>query len=81
MKLKTTGRIVKASLVSLALGLGLTACTRDYTVAYVYMTAANKGAAGVINAYAVDYLTGALVRIGSPHAAACSSSAARSAVA
>jgi 6-phosphogluconolactonase len=44
--------------------LGLTACTRDYTVAYVYMTAANKNALGSISAYAVDYLTGALVRIG-----------------
>jgi 6-phosphogluconolactonase len=54
------------SMMTLATVLGLTACTRDYTVAYVYTTASNKGAAGVINAYAVDYQTGALVRIGNP---------------
>ena len=55
-----------ASMMTLATVLGLTACTRDYTVAYVYMTAGSKGATGVVNSYAVDYLTGALVRIGSP---------------
>src|ERR1700738_2635512 len=54
------------SMMTLATVLGLTACTRDYTVAYVYTTASNKGAAGVVNAYAVDYQTGALVRIGNP---------------
>ncbi len=54
------------SMMTLATVLGLTACTRDYTVAYVYTTASNKSAAGVINAYAVDYQTGALVRIGNP---------------
>jgi 6-phosphogluconolactonase (cycloisomerase 2 family) len=44
----------------------LTACTRDYTVAYLYATAANAG----INEYAVDYRSGALVPIaGSPVAA------------
>ena len=54
-----------ASTMSLALMLGLTACARDFTVAYLYMTATNKGALGSINAYAVDYQSGALVRIGS----------------
>jgi 6-phosphogluconolactonase len=62
MKLKTTGRIAKASLVSLALGLGLTACTRDYTVAYVYVTTA-KANPGLIDAYGVDYQSGALVQL------------------
>ena len=70
MKLTKLGRgtvaSTIASMMTLATVLGLTACTRDYTVAYLYMTAVNKGAAGVINAYAVDYQTGTLVRIGSP---------------
>jgi 6-phosphogluconolactonase len=57
-----------ASMMTLAVMLGLTACARDYTVAYVYMTGTNKGAAGAITAYAVDYQTGSLVRIGSPTA-------------
>jgi 6-phosphogluconolactonase len=55
-----------ASMMTLATVLGLTACTRDYTVAYLYMTGTNKGAAGSITAYAVDYATGSLVRIGNP---------------
>ena len=55
-----------ASALLLTGALGLTACTRDYTVAYVYATAANAG----INEYAVDYQSGALVPIaGSPVAA------------
>jgi 6-phosphogluconolactonase len=62
MKLKTTGRIAKASLVSLALGLGLTACTRDYTVAYVYVTT-SKANPGLIDAYGVDYQSGALIQL------------------
>ncbi len=56
------GRIAKASVVSLALGLGLTACSRDYVVAYVYVTTA-KVNPGLIDAYAVDYQTGALVAL------------------
>jgi|UPI00068EA013 6-phosphogluconolactonase len=55
-----------ASAVLLTGALGLTACTRDYTVAYVYATAAGAG----INEYGVDYQSGALVPIqGSPVAA------------
>jgi 6-phosphogluconolactonase len=68
MTLTTINRITKASLISLAMLLGLSACTRDYTVAYVYMTTA-KSNPGVINQYAVDYASGALVAIGSPVAA------------
>ncbi len=70
MKLTKLGRgsvaSTIASMMTLGTMLGLTACARDYTVAYLYMTGANKGAAGVVNAYAVDYQTGSLVRIGSP---------------
>jgi 6-phosphogluconolactonase len=65
MKLTKLSRGTVASMMTLATVLGLTACTRDYTVAYVYMTASNKGAVGDINPYAVDYATGTLVRIGS----------------
>lgn len=56
------GRIAKASIFSLALGLGLTACSRDYTVAYVYATTA-KANPGLIDAYGVDYQSGALVQL------------------
>jgi 6-phosphogluconolactonase len=46
---------------------GLTACSRDFTVAYLYATASNKGSTGVINEYSVDYDSGALVALnGSP---------------
>jgi 6-phosphogluconolactonase (cycloisomerase 2 family) len=58
-------------MMSLAMGLGLTACTRDYTVAYVYMTTAPKnGQGGSVAEYAVDYQSGSLVAVtGSPVAA------------
>jgi 6-phosphogluconolactonase len=46
----------------------MSACTRDYTVAYVYMTTA-KSNPGVIDQYAVDYVSGALTAIGTPIAA------------
>ncbi len=62
MKLTMMGRIAKASIFSLALGLSLTACSRDYTVAYVYLTTA-KSNPGLINAYSVDYQSGALVQL------------------
>jgi 6-phosphogluconolactonase len=53
-------RILKTVGASLAVGLGMTACSRDYTVDYVYVTSATKTNAGVVNAYAVDYQSGAL---------------------
>ncbi len=49
---------------ALALTLGLTSCSRDYTVGYVYATSA---ASATISAYAIDYQTGILNQIaGSP---------------
>ncbi len=55
-----------ASALLLTGALGLTACTRDYTVAYLYATGAGAG----INEYGVNYRSGALVPIaGSPVAA------------
>lgn len=63
-KASVISRIASALLLTGA--LGLTACTRDFTVAYVYATAAGAG----INEYGVDYQSGALVPIaGSPVAA------------
>src|SRR5271156_4742467 len=45
--------------------VSLTACTRDYTLAYMYVTTA-KSPPGVINQYTVDYQSGALVQYGTP---------------
>jgi 6-phosphogluconolactonase len=45
--------------------VSLTACTRDYTLAYMYVTTA-KSAPGVIDQYTVDYQSGALVQFGTP---------------
>jgi 6-phosphogluconolactonase len=54
-----------ASAALLSIVFALTACTRDYTVAYVYATSSSG-----INEYAVDYQSGALVPLqGSPVAA------------
>lgn len=62
-----TGRTVAASAMLLPLAFGLTACTRDFTVAYLYASGSNKTSPGVINEYTVDYQSGALVTIsGSP---------------
>jgi len=60
MKWNGLGRGFKAVGVSLAVGLGMSACSRDYTLAYVYVTAATHGTTGQINEYAVDYQTGSL---------------------
>lgn len=68
MKLTSIGRGALAAMGSLAMVLGLTACTRDYVVAYLYVTSA-KSSPGVVNQYQVDYQTGALTPIGTPVAA------------
>ena len=64
---RTAARTMKtvASIASLAVACGLTACTRDYTLAYLYVTTA-KTSPGVINQYTVDYQSGAVVQIGTP---------------
>lgn len=62
MTLKKMGRGALASIVSLAMGLGLTACGRDYTVGYVYVTTAS-GVSGLINGYKVDYQQGYLTQL------------------
>jgi 6-phosphogluconolactonase len=61
MSSKTIGRVVKASMVSLAMALGVTACSNDYTVSYVYMTTSKTLPHGLMNAYQVDYQSGFLL--------------------
>ena len=62
MKGNNMGRGLKALAVSLAVGLGMTACSRDYTVGYLYVTNA-KATPGLITAYAIDYESGALTQL------------------
>jgi 6-phosphogluconolactonase (cycloisomerase 2 family) len=42
------------------MALGVTACSNDYTVSYVYMTTSKTTPHGLINAYQVDYQSGYL---------------------
>jgi 6-phosphogluconolactonase len=64
MKRYRIGRAALATMMSLALGLGITACSRDYTVAYVYAVSAQGGG---VSAFDVDFQSGTLVQIaGSP---------------
>jgi len=63
MKLNGMGRGLKATAISLAVGLGMTACSRDYTLGYLYITSATKTTTGEINAYAIDYQSGALQQL------------------
>jgi 6-phosphogluconolactonase (cycloisomerase 2 family) len=60
MKSRWIGRAVKASTLSLAVALGVTACSNDYTVSYVYMTTSKTLPHGLINGYQVDYQSGLL---------------------
>ncbi|HEY4378784.1 MAG TPA: beta-propeller fold lactonase family protein [Acidobacteriaceae bacterium] len=60
MTLKPAGRVIKASMLSLALALGVTACSNDYTVSYVYMTTSKSLPHGLINGYQIDYQNGFL---------------------
>jgi 6-phosphogluconolactonase len=66
MKFNTINRTAKAVALSLALGLGTIACSRDYTAAYVYSV---SNTTGQVSAFAVDYQSGVLTQIsGSPFA-------------
>jgi 6-phosphogluconolactonase len=60
MKWNPMGRAVKASVLSLAMTLGISACSNDYTVSYVYMATSNTLPHGLINNYQVDYQNGFL---------------------
>ena len=68
MNLSKISRTALASIVSLAMALGLSSCSLDYVVGYVYITTA-KSSPGVIDQYAIDFQSGALSSIGTPVAA------------
>jgi 6-phosphogluconolactonase len=68
MNLSKISRTALASIVSLAMALGLSSCSLDYVVGYVYITTA-KSSPGVIDQYAIDFQSGALSSIGTPIAA------------
>jgi 6-phosphogluconolactonase (cycloisomerase 2 family) len=63
MKWNKLGRGTLASILSLAL-VSVTACSRDYVLAYVYVTTAkpltSSSPAGGVSAYAVDFQIGSL---------------------
>jgi 6-phosphogluconolactonase len=64
MTYKSMLRAAMAAGLSAAIGLGLAACSRDYTADYVYTVSASNGN---INAFGVDYQSGILTQItGSP---------------
>jgi len=64
MKFNTIVKSALAAATSLALGFGTVACSRDFTVAYVYSTSASNG---TVSAFAVDYQSGELTQLnGSP---------------
>lgn len=64
MKRYRLGRAALALTMSLAVGLGISACSRDYTVAFVYAVSAQNGN---VSAFNVDYQAGTLTQIaGSP---------------
>ncbi len=69
MKWNQICRTAAASVLSLAACLGFTACSRDYTVGFLYVTS-SRGVStaqpdGTIVEYGIDYQTGGLIRLGS----------------
>jgi 6-phosphogluconolactonase len=62
MKGKTIGRGLNLIAASLAVGLGMTACSRDYVAGYVYATN-SKAIPGLLTAYGVDFQSGALSQL------------------
>lgn len=70
MNLHKISRKTKAAIVSVSLSaamLGLSSCTLDYVVGYVYMTT-NKSNPGVVDEYSIDFQSGALTTIGTVNA-------------
>ena len=62
MKFSKFGRIALASVVSLGLGFGATACGPSNTIDFLYVTS-SKANPGQINVYKVDSEAGALIPI------------------
>jgi len=48
-------------MLSLAMALGVTACSNDYTVSYLYMSTSKTLPHGLINGYQIDYQSGSLL--------------------
>ena len=69
MKFRNVARIAAASLLSLGCCLGFTACSRDYTVAFLYVLSSRgvttDAGNGSINEFGIDYQTGALLPLAS----------------
>ena len=63
MKLSKFGRIALASVVTLGLGFGVTACGPPNTIDFLYVTSNTKNSPGQINVYKVDSQAGALIPI------------------
>jgi len=61
--LKPISRVVTASMLSIAMALGVTACSNDYTVSYLYMATSKTLPHGLVNAYQVDYQSGSLLAL------------------
>ena len=61
MRFERISGVAKAGIVSAALMLGLSSCSLDYVVGYVYVTAAKTG---MVHQYSIDYQSGALTEIG-----------------
>jgi 6-phosphogluconolactonase len=59
MKFSLTGRIALALLVSLAVGLGISACGSSYTLGFVYAIS-GKSNPGTVSAFKIDSQSGAL---------------------
>jgi 6-phosphogluconolactonase len=67
MKFSKFGRIVLASVVSLGLGFGVTACGPSNTIDFLYVTSSKQNP-GQINVYKVDSEAGPLITlVGSPY--------------
>ena len=62
MKFSKFGRIALASVVSLGLGFGVTACGPSNTIDFLYVTSSKQNP-GQINVYKVDSQAGALIPI------------------
>jgi 6-phosphogluconolactonase len=62
MKFSKFGRIALASVISLGLGFGVTACGPSNTIDFLYVTS-SKNNPGQINVYKVDSQAGALIQI------------------
>lgn len=68
MKWNNICRTGAVSVLSLAACLGFTACSRDYTVGFLYATSSRGSATnpnGIMNEYGIDYQTGSLIRLAS----------------